>query len=449
MDRQRRLDRLERRIADGLFYLLLTAALVLAGWLSARDDRYWDWTRSARNTLSAESAEVIAGLDAPLRITVFLDRGHPLARSIEPLLARYRNAGARLDVSYLDPQLFPEQARSAKVSLLGQMLLEYRNRRDTVSELGEAALTGAIARLARTERPWVLFLEGHGERSLDGEAGTDLGRFGGFLQERGYRLRPLDLARDDQIPANTDLLVVAAPAIELFPGEAQRLVEYLEQGGNLLWLMDPGDLNGLEPLADALSITPLPGLVVDANVQRLAIDDPTVAMAEHYPDHPLTRGMTEPSLFPGSVAYLPVVGPDWTLETPLQTLENTWNETGPIRGEIARDDDRGEQPGPLPLALALTRDRGEDGQRVLLVGDGDFLSNAHLGSGANRTLGLRMVQWLTAPERGGTAPASQVADRSLQLDRSRILILGGGSLILLPLFFLTAGLLIHLRRTRS
>jgi hypothetical protein len=449
VDRRRWLDRLERRIVDGLFYILLTAAVLLAGWLGARHDVSWDWTRSARNTLSAESLEVIAGLDAPLRVTVFLDHAHPLAKGIEPLLARYRGGGAPLEVRFLDPQRFPEQARAAGVSLLGQMLVEYRNRRETVAEASEAALTAAIARLARERRPWILFLEGHGERAMEGDAVSDLGRLGRLLRERGYRLRTLDLTRQERVPDNADLLVVSAPAIELFPGEAQRLTDHLAAGGNLLWLMEPGPLRGLEPLADALGITPLPGRIVDANVRRLDIDDPTVAMVERYPTHPLTRGLGEPALFPGTLAFLPVAHADWALETPLETLADSWNETGPVRGEISRDEARGEQPGPLPLALTLSRERGDGAvQRVLVMGDGDFLSNAHLGSGANRALGLRLVQWLTAPPGMDDIVPPQLADRELRLDRNAVIVLGGGSLIGLPLLFLIAGLLVRRRRTR-
>jgi hypothetical protein len=449
MDRKHRLDRVERRLVDGLFYVLLVAAVLLTGWLAARHDHAWDWTERKRNTLSAESARVVAGLDGTLEVTVFVDRSHPLTKRIDPLLARYRSAGARLRVGYMDPQRFPEQARAAEVSLLGQMLLEYRGRRETVSEPSEAALTAAIARLARERRPWVAFLEGHGERALEGETGTDLGRFGRLLRERGYRLQALDLARQRQIPANTDLLVVSTPAIALFPGEAQALQDYVAGGGNLLWLLEPGELRGLEPLADALAITPLPGRLVDANVSRLNIDDPSVAMVERYPEHPLTRGLTQPALFPGSLAFLPVAQPDWRLETPLQTLENSWNETGPIRGEISRNEDRGEQPGPLPVALALTAARdGGTGQRVLVIGDGDFLSNAHLGSGANRELGLRAVQWLTDPVGADGAPAPELQDRDLTLDRRAILVLGGGTLVGLPVLFLLVGLWVSHRRAR-
>jgi ABC-type uncharacterized transport system involved in gliding motility auxiliary subunit len=444
-------ESLERRLADGLFYLLMAVAVVLAGWLGARHDHYWDWTQSRRNSLSAESAAVLAGLSAPLRITVFAERHHPVGQAIARLLARYRRSEASLEVSFVDPQRFPEQARAAEVSLLGQMLLEYRGRRETINDLSEGALTAAIARISREERPWIAILEGHGERQIGGTATTDLGRFAEILRGRGYRMQPLDLTTTAAVPENTQLLLLSVPAIALFPGETEALIDYLERGGNLLLLADPGDLNGLQPLMDHLGVAELPGLMVDANVAELNIDNPTVAMVARYPDHPLTRGLSEHTLFPGSIAFAARAAAGWTLATPLLTQKNSWNETGPIRGDVMREEDLGELPGPLPLALAITRPApqrpGE--QRVLVLGDGDFLSNAYLGFAGNRALALRLVEWLTAPEGAANVPARNFSDRDLELTRTQILVVGGGSLVVLPVLLLLTGLIVRWRRRRG
>lgn len=441
--------RIERYLVDGLFYLLLAAVVLLAGWLGARLPGYWDWTGNARHTLDPDSARWVARLEAPLRVTVFLPSGHPLARRIDPLLARYRQAGARLKVGYVDPQLFPEQARAAEVSALGQIQLEYRNRRETLDALGEEALTAAIARLVRLRPPWIWFLEGHGERRPDGESGSDLKRFAAVLQARGYRLQTLDLTREPGIP-KADLLVLSTPAIALFPGEARQLREYVAGGGSLLWLMDPGALNGLEGLVEELGLQPLPGLVVDTRASSLGIEDPQVAVVEHYPDHALVRGLTRPGLFPGSLAYRTQAAPGWTLETSLRTGAKSWNETGPIRGEIQPDSAQGEQTGPLALALALSRARQDHPpQRLVVVGDGDFLSNAQLGNGANLALGLRLLHWLTAPEDSEIGPPPAPDDRHLALNRTAILLLGGGSLVVLPLLLLVTGLVVRRRRLRA
>lgn len=450
-----RADLVERHLADGLFYALLVTAVVLAGWLGARHDRYWDWTASRRNSLSEESAVVMAQLaerqSDPLRITVFADRRHPIAGGISQLLARYRRSGADLVVSFVDPQLFPEQARAAQVSLLGQMLLEYRGRRETLTEVSEDALTAAIARLDRDQTPWIAVLEGHGERRIDGEGAAGIGRFADFLRGRGFRLQPLDLATRAAVPDNTQLLLVSAPAIGLFPGEIEGLIDYLDRGGNLLLLMEPGDGAGLTPLLDYLGIAPLPGMLVDANVAEINIQDPTVAMVADYPDEPPTRGLSKHSLFPGAVAFAEGAAEGWGWTTPLKTQKKTWNETGAIRGNVVREPDLGEQPGPLSLALLLTRPHPahEGEQRVLVVGDGDFLSNAYLDTAGNRSLALRLVQWLTAPEGFTSVPARNLEDRELVLTRTQILVVGGGSLLGLPVLFLVTGLVVRWRRRRG
>jgi ABC-type uncharacterized transport system involved in gliding motility auxiliary subunit len=451
MAERARIDPLELRLVDGLYYVLLAVVVVLAGWLAARHDRYWDWTQSRRNTLSEESMAILAALDAPLRITVFVDRNDAPGTGIARLLARYRRSKADLEVTFVDPQRFPEQARMANVSLLGQMLLEYRGRRETLSEPSEATLTAAIARIARDQAPWIAVLEGHGERGIEGEKAPELGRFAEILRGNGFRLQPLDLAITAAVPENAQLLLLSIPAISLFPGEADLLLGYLERGGNLLVLADPGDLGGLEPLMDRLGVEPLPGILVDANVAELNIEDPTVAMVADYPDHPLTRGLSEYSLFPGCVAFADRAADGWTLATPLKTRKYSWNDTGPIRGDVIREPDLGEMPGPLPVALALTRPapQGAGEQRVLVLGDGDFLSNAYLDVGGNRALALHLIHWLTAPQGPVDLLTRIIADRDLALSRTQILLVGGGSLVVLPALFLITGLVIRWRRGKG
>jgi hypothetical protein len=101
------------------------------------------------------------------------------------------------------------------------------------------------------------------------------------------------------------------------------------------------------------------------------------------------------------------------------------------------------EAGPNPPAP-----QGSGEQRILMLGDGDFLSNAHLSVIGNRALALRLVQWLTAPEGAAAVPARTLSDRELGLSRTQILVVGGGSLLVLPTLFLTMGLFLRWRRRR-
>lgn len=451
-----------RRLADGVYVILLWALVLLAGWHLARHEIYWDWSSSGRNVLSGESLEVLSRLEAPLELRVFVSPNHPLAREIEQVLMRYRRASDLVSVAYIDPVRAPELARALDVRLLGQLVLEYQGRRESLARLDEATLTNAIARLSQTRAPWIALLEGHGERGPGGGSGRDIGRFAQWLEQRGFRLQPVDLARLSRIPANTDVLVLSTPSIALFPGEVEALIDYVASGGNLLWLLDPGDWQGFAPLAGALGIERLPGQIVDAAGSALGVDSPNVAVVADWPAHPLWQGLGAPAFFPGVQAFAPDsaarLAPNWQLVAELASSGQSWNETGAIRGKIGRDAELGEQSGPLPFLLAMTRPvpsalRASGGamaasalaeQRLVLIGDGDFLSNAALERGANRELGLRLLRWLGGEELIGAD--AEVGEQSFVLTDAQALALGLFALVILPLGFLLLALGSYWRR---
>lgn len=465
------LQRLNRPAADLIFALLLLSLMLLAGWLLARHDHSWDWTLSGRNSLSAESLGVLAALEAPIDIRVFAAPQSELTAAIEQVLQPYRQATPLVRIQYIDPQLFPELARAAGVRLQGQLVLEHRDRRVTLEVLNERVLTNAIARLQLEDAPWVAVLEGHGERALDGGAAGDLRRFAQLLMQRGFRLQPLDLTRQAQVPDNVDLLVVSMPTIALFPGEAQRVLDYLERGGNLLWLLDPPDeqgLLGLEPLRDALDLSLLPGQIVDAAAGDLRLEAPTFAVVEDWPAHRLTADLQSAAVFPGAVALALPEAAHWWQSLAFQTGALSWNETGPVRDEISRDPDAGEQPGPLDLGLLLTRrldpapseraprqggqtppENAAPMQRIAVIGDGDFLANAHLEQGANKAFGLQLLRWLTHRDDLIAVPPPPNDRVALVLSPQRILLLSVGGLILMPALLLLVALGVYWRRNRT
>jgi ABC-type uncharacterized transport system involved in gliding motility auxiliary subunit len=445
------LRRLNRPLADALFLVLLLAVLIAGGWLAARHDRYWDWTAVGANSLTPESLAILARLDGPLRATVFADPASPLGKGIERLLARYRQALPGMQIEVVDPQIFPERTRDAGVTLIGQILLDYRGRRETLAEIGERAISAAIARLGASRVPWVAVIEGHGERAIQGEGGADLGRLGAELAERGFLARPLDLGRVTEVPVDTRVLVLSTASIPLFPGVVERLIQYLDRGGNLLWLLDPGPLNGLEPLVEYLGLTILPGTIVDADAAALGVATPAVAVIAEYPDHPFSVDLDVPALLPGSLAFGTEPAPGWILDTDLATGARSWNEIGRLDGLIDRDEVIGEQPGPLPVVLAMSRPVPEEGraQRVLVVGDGDFASNAQIGAYGNRALALALLAWLGDPGDLTVLPPDPSKPDALVLDEQQRLRIGLGSLVLLPALFLVIGLGIRWLRWRG
>jgi ABC-type uncharacterized transport system involved in gliding motility auxiliary subunit len=345
----------------------------------------------------------------------------------------------------------------------GELVIEYQGRSEKIQEAGETSLTNALQRLATAEERTIVFIEGHGDRSPLGKANHDLQQFADELKRKGFTIAAANLATTPLIPDNADVLVIAGPRTNLLPGEVKLIEDYLSKGGNLWWLADPGALHGLEPLAKQLGISFLPGVVVDASTQLLGIDDPTFALVSDYPPHAITQGFQQMTMFPSAAAMEQVEKSDFEKEPLLATLARSWTELGPIEGKIAFDADKGERQGPLDLGYAVTRplhaessDKDVDQeksaastpseQRIVVVGDGDFLSNTYLGNGGNLELGINMVQWLSRGDALINIPAKIAPDGKLQLSPFASGTIAVGFLFVLPLLLIGIGAWVWFKR---
>lgn len=436
------------RLQNLLFHLLLGIAVLLTGWLGTRHNWVWDWSDNARNSLSPGSVQILEKLESPLRITAFVPGEPRLRRQISGIVERYRRHRPDISLAFVDPSRNPALTRELGIRVSGEMRLEYQGRSELLREIDEQNLGNAIQRLLQREERWIVSLEGHGERRLDSQANHDLGLFGDQLRRKGYKVQTLNLAAEPLVPANTALLVIASPQHPYLEAETRLLLDYIEEGGNLLWLMEPDAPRGLEPISNAIGARVLPGILVDANAASLGLDDPTMALVPRYPEHPATRSFDLTSLFPQAAAIEAVDYGDWEAAPLLSTLPNSWNETGSIQGQISRNPELGEQAGPLPLGIAFTREHKGRQQRVMVIGDGDFLSNTFLGNGGNLDLGLNLVRWLSREERLMDIPSRISPDRTFDLTPAAGTLIGLVFLILLPAGLLLTGALIWWRRRR-
>ncbi len=485
---------LEIRLQNLLFTLLFLAVVGLLAWLSTRYTAQFDWTAGHRHTLSDASRKVLDILKGPVTITAYARENQQVRQQIRDAVGRYSRYKKDIVLNFVNPDTQPDKVRELGITVDGEMTVEYQGRTEKIQEAGEATLTNALQRLATAGERHVVFLEGHGDRSPQGEANHDLKQFADELERKGITVSIVKLAVASAIPDNTDILVLAGPRTNLLPGEISRIQDYLKKGGNLWWLADPGDLHGLSPLAEQLGIKFLPGVVVDASTQLLGIDDPTFALVAEYPAHPITMNFQEMTLFPAAAALDKTGGGGFDKTPLLSTLPRSWTETGSIQGKIQFDADKGERQGPLQIGYTLTRqvtppaepakpteaakqnppqpakpdqpgtDKNPPGktaeasqtneakpveQRIVVVGDGDFLSNAYLGNGGNLDLGVNMVQWLSRRDALINIPAKIAPDRKLDLSPLASGAIAAGFLVVAPLVLIGTGAAIWFKRRRS
>jgi ABC-type uncharacterized transport system involved in gliding motility auxiliary subunit len=271
------------------------------------------------------------------------------------------------------------------------------------------------------------------------------------------RAVPLNFAQVTAVPEHTDMVVLASPSLALPPGAVQALVDYVQNGGNLLWLTEPSnDDLGLNPLAAALGVRVLPGVLVDGSGAALGQHDPRLIALGDYPPHAITRGFTMTTLFPQVSALAQVTQGGWAVKPFLRSSAQSWTEFHPIDNahpsNIRYDAAAGELKGPLDFGFALTRlspSPAKSEQRVVVIGDGDFLSNTFLGNGGNRALGERIFNWLLGDDVLVNLPPRGAPDRLLEISQGELNAISIGFIVALPLLLLLIGGAIAWRRRRG
>ena len=442
------------RLQSAVFVLLFILLLGVLAWLSQRFNLAIDLSTNQRNSLSLETLRLLENIDQPLEITLFVSPINENRPALERLFGRYRDAQTQIEFRSLNPDLYPDLLREYDIRYDGEAMLDYGGRTEKVSPVTESAVSTAIQRLLRQGERWLVFLEGHGERHPYREANHDYSQFATELASRGFSIEVLNLAQAASIPDNTSVLILASPKLPLLPGEVERLRDYVDDGGNLLWLADPEQvLDGTDLLADQLAIEFLPGIVVDPNSQLMGLNRVDFALVADYPRHDITRELVSLSLFPEAQALAYHGGDEWQQQVFLQTDPRSWSETGELRGEIFRGDNDDEAGGPLDLGISLARSHhAEDNslfeQRVAILGDADFLSNRYLGNGANLDIGINLLNWLSFDDRLISISPRPAPDTRLELSRYEQIGIAAFFLLLLPLGLLASGLRIWLRRRK-
>lgn len=444
--------RLRSRWQSSLFiilFLVLTGAL---GYLAQEFRTQWDLSRNNRNSLSQASIDLLQKFDGPLHVTVYATRQDLQLGDIRGIISNFISAYQRikpdLTLNFIDPVEQPQQAQSAGVRLNGEIVIRYKERKERLTSINEQAFSNALVRLTRTEKKLLLILSGHGERKMDGITQRDLGNFGKKLLETGFESKLFSITDQPEIP-DTGVLIIASPQIELLEGEVKKILDYLARGGNLLWLVDIGSLNGLLPLAEKLGVVFTPGVIVDPQANRLRIPT-TFALATLYGAHAVTENFDYITVFPFARQLILEESTEWHRTILAEAAPEGWVETGSIdssEDEITFDEEN-DVSGPVSVAVALSRIGEDREQRIIVTGSGHFLANGYLGNGGNLDLGMNMINWLAGDEAFIPIQPRVTLDSRLMLTELQLTVIVTGFLVILPLVFLVSGIFINRYRKR-
>ncbi len=430
---------------------LLIAIALAAIWLSTQTNRSLDVTANKRHALTPETILAVKALQGPVDIMAVVGPEPTQREALRTLVSRYQAHNPRLKLTFINPETDPERVRALNAAPSGELIVQGMGREQRLNSVSERALTGVLRQLNREGERQIQFTQGHDERIPNDAGANHFGTLSQRLNSIGLNSDAISLVTQPRLNDDLDLLVIADARRPFFPGEVAAVLEHVNRGGNLLWLIET-DLNKetgpkLNALALELGIEIYPGLIIDAASQQLNAGSPTFVVLDSFASHPVTQGIRSPILLPQAraLAVTPLAGQ--TLLPLLQTPEASWSETGELAGAVQFDEDTNEMRGPLVVGVTIERAIANKQQRIAVIGDADFASNQFIANGANLAFAESLMLWLTGDSDALAFVTQAAPDARLNLSAQNIIVLSVALLVALPvMLFITAGILAWRRR---
>lgn len=424
-----------------------------------------DLSFAAPTSPSHATLSLLEASEREVEAFLFFEKGSPVLNELGDYFDGLEAAGVKLTV--LDQALDAALAKDLKVSRNGTVALRSGERSETwyVGTEREAArrklrkideeVRTRLSKLTRDAKT-IYFTTGHGER---GERQAKPGErpaastFAKLAKALNTKIKELGLREGlgNQVPDDADLVVVHGPETRFLPGEAQALKAYVEGGGALMLLLDPGVDHGLEPVLEALGVdapgTPL--LNEEEFVRRThTAADHAFLFAASFASHKAVKWLNEAR---GRVALLffrageleRVKGTSAKVTFIARSRKGTFAD-GNDNGRF----DEGEDKKVRDFAAAVERPvEGKPEARAIVVADSDALSDLLLITEANAAFAYESVLWLLRDDAAGGA-AHVDEDVPIVHTRDEDSLWFYGSTVLMPGLVLLVGLLFVRSRRR-
>jgi hypothetical protein len=403
-----------RRLATILNVALMCALaggiVVVANVLAARRYAIWDWTFKRAYSLSERTRQIVETLPRRVTAHVLVPSGDPALFHIRGMLDEYRAiAPERFAVEYLNPGNDPEELEK-RVLAIGvdprklpgprpsvvifasadpgaavprtkvvdaKSLFDYDYSMDPERPQirgfkGEEQFTRAVLDVSRVKPSVAYFLSGQGEMEP-------------FASERGRRIRGLETALENlswevksltldfgpssktrEVPEDCDVLAIIGPKTRFDDRELGAIRDYLERGGRVLLMAEPGVEQRPGTSSVYLEDTRLDVLLKDYGLalDPAMIHDPATARADFVfgvrfqgesAAHPITRPLLGLGIACGTAQP-----PD--AKAKVQAILSTTDAAVAVKDLDAvlvrgRDpESAAAERGPFVLAAAVTKD---------------------------------------------------------------------------------------------
>lgn len=439
-----------------VYILIVLTILTVANVLADRYNKSYDATSNKRYSLSDQTTKIVKGVKQDATITYFNQSTR--FQQGKDLLDQYANLSHQVHVTYVDPDKDPQTARAAGIRSYPTAVVQIGNRKEEAKSMSEEGITGAFVRDLKSTTRTVCFLTGNGEHQIDDSDREGYSRFKDLLGKDDFQTKSIDLLQKAEVPSDCTVLVVAGPRADYQAPQVDAIKKSVEDGGRVLFMLDPpfkigrteiADNDNLTNLLQSWGVTVNKDLILDLNpIGQLAGLGPQVALVTSYSSQPIVTALKGTATgFPLSRS-MDIKSTDKTSVEKLFGSSESSLATSNLSSPKVDPNDPKNKKGPLTLAAAgsYSTSKQDSQGRFVVLGSSAWVANSFISFNGNRDLALNTVDWLSSDEDLISIRPKQPEDRRITMTHAQMNWVRGISQFLLPIVAVVGGVLVWFKR---
>lgn len=277
-----------------LIAVIIIAYVALNLWVKSLDLTDIDFTSEKLYSLSDESKKQVSNIDKNITIYLF---GFEDGSNVVDLAKQYSKENEKITVEMVDITERTDLASKYEIQDGDQkIVIESESKSKTIdsselytidyttyeySDLTEQKLTNGILTVTMVNVPTIYFLTGHNEYDID----THMITFSERLENEVYEIQKLNLLVRNEIPKDCTVLVIASPENDFTDYETELITNYINNGGNILWLNDSysheGTLANVQKILDLYGVeVSNEGVVFETDTSKMLVQTPYMILPD-------------------------------------------------------------------------------------------------------------------------------------------------------------------------
>lgn len=455
-----------------LMIVVFVALIVFTVFMSIKYKTRWDMTAAKRYTFSNQTLKLLASLKKDVEAVAFYRSDERTRQTMHDLLSEYKNNSSRFKYRFIDPDKNPGLTAKYNVTSYRTTLIRSGNKEEVVGFESEEKLTNAILKISRDEIKTVYFMKGHGENSILDMQNSGYKAVKEAIEKEQYQVKEIVLLSAGEVPGDAAVVIISGPKKEFLPDELKKITAYINRGGKVLFMFDPGTVPGMVSYLKDYGFNVGDNIIIDKLSQVFGANYLTPVVTEYDKEHPVTKDFGVATFFPlarsvevendpakGRYQMVKTGDASWA-ETDKKALEDgrvEYNEGKDKRGpvsigavasvEIKKPDSQAEHAGH---AMEQQKDKEEadlkNYAKIVVFGDSDFVNNTNINLAGNRDFFLNTVNWLAEE-------ADMISIRKKESDATPVILTASQGrlifwlpVIIMPSLILVSGIGILTRR---